>query len=645
MGQKIKIFDMGFYAIKKQSNAFLFFIASISLTGSLQAQHFIPYQDSAHIDHIFDQTAFLGGGAVFFDYDNDQDEDLYITAGNDRDHFYENNGDGTFTYKSVEAGFIVTKLYYTTGVIAGDIDNDGFKDLFITTWFSDLEPIGKNLLYKNNGDGTFTEIWNHNTDADKTQCMGATFIDFNLDGLLDLYTISYVEESAFLYDDNGTIIGYDHTCHQNRFYKNIGNGQFEEMTFQVNLDNNGCSLATSATDFDLDGDMDILLANDFGEFIQPNQLFENNFLANGIFLESGPAFNADAGMYGMGIAVGDIDNDLDLDYYVTNFGKNLLLENNESGFNNITDASGSGDEWIIGDSLNAVGWGTVFLDIDNDMDLDLYVGNGYVPSPAFLSTAIFQNDQLFLNDGNAHFTNIGPSYGIENPYTTRGVTYADYDNDGDLDILAVVENVPVNDNTWATVLYNNQAGNDKNWLQISLEGIHVNRDAYGSKVYLFAGDKILLQEVSGGDSHASQISSRIHFGLDDVAEVDSLQIWWTGGENVQTHYNITANQHIYIQEDTTTQIINAVEEEWEAISFSLSPNPAKDQLSVHFNKPATFSEGSLSFYNTTGQKVKQYSFRHSSNRIALAIHELPAGIYMVELKISGQVHLRKLVVQ
>ena len=113
-------------------------------TKNVNAQFFEAYQDSANIDHIFNHTGFLGGGAAFFDYDNDGDDDLYITAGNERDHFYENNGDGTFTYNSIDAGFLITKLYYTTGVIAGDIDNDGFKDLFVTTWFSDFEPTGKN---------------------------------------------------------------------------------------------------------------------------------------------------------------------------------------------------------------------------------------------------------------------------------------------------------------------------------------------------------------------------------------------------------------------------------------------------------------------------------------------------------------------
>ncbi|MEO1258541.1 MAG: FG-GAP-like repeat-containing protein [Bacteroidota bacterium] len=624
--------------------AILFCLATIPYL--VHCQHFIEQQDSAHIDHIVDHTAFLGGGATFFDYDNDGDEDLYITAGNDRDHFYENNGDGTFAYKSVEAGFVITKIYYTTGVIAGDIDNDGFKDLFITTWFSDFEPLGKNLLYKNNGDGTFSEIWNQQEEKDKQQTMGATFIDFDLDGLLDIYTVSYVKDAAFTYDNDGNIVGYEHICYQNRFYRNLGNGEFVDKTGNVFLGDTGCSLAAVASDFDLDHDMDVYLANDFGEFIRPNKLFKNN-INNLEFLEVGMSYNANTRMYGMGIAAGDIDNDLDIDYYITNFGKNVLLRNDGNIFSDITDASSAGDEWIIEDSLMTVGWGTVFLDIDNDSDLDLYVGNGYVPSPSFLNSNIFQNDKLFLNNGHAEFSDVSEAYGVENKYVTRGVSYADYDNDGDLDILAVVEDAPINDFGWATILYNNQFGNEKNWLQVSLEGIKVNRDAYGSKIYLYADENTWLHEIGGGESHASQVSSRAHFGLNDIEQVDSLKVIWTGGKKVQTVYDIEVNQHLYILEDTTEiDLVNQNELIKNQINFNISPNPSKGELNITMNNlPTKSNNGTIEIYNLLGAINKKINIGSMERNIKIGLSELPDGLYFISVKYGTAIFTERIILQ
>ena len=626
----------------KISTCFIFSLFSFQAG----AQHFLEFQDSANIDHIVKHTGFLGGGAAFFDYDNDGDDDLYITAGNDRDHFYVNNGDGTFTYRSIEAGFIITKLYYTTGVIAGDIDNDGFKDLFITTWFSDFEPSGKNLLYKNNGDGTFTEIWNHMTDKDNTQCMGATFIDYDLDGLLDIYTVSYVKDAIFTYDNNGNIIGFDHNCYENRFYRNLGNLQFEEISAAVKLNDSGCALAVTATDFDKDGNMDIYLANDFGEFIKPNKLFQNNF-DQLKFTDVSAAYAADAGIYGMGIAVGDIDNDLDLDYYVTNFGKNLLLRNDGSIFSNITDISNTGDEWIIEDSLMAVGWGTVLLDIDNDSDLDLYVGNGYVPGPSFLNTFIFQNDKLFLNNGNSEFSDVSTAYGIENKYTTRGVSYSDYDNDGDLDILAVVENVPINGgHDWATILYNNQAGNTNNWFQATLEGVKTNRDAYGSKIYVYANGNTWLNEISGGGSHASHVSSRAHFGLGDIDHIDSVKVIWTGGKNQQTIYDLPVNQHILIKEDTTSiPVVNNTRPINSSFYFHISPNPSEGDFNIQFNNSIHSTSGEINIYNMIGELKEKQIIDLDQGNVEMNFPYLTDGFYLFSIKIDNQLFTKKIIIQ
>ena len=547
----------------------IFWLASLCTVVSfaIQAQHFVQGQDETGINHFSNHNGlFMGGGAAWIDYDNDGDEDLYLTSGDAMDHFYENNGDGTFTEKGVEVGLVITDFIFTTGVIVGDIDNDGFKDLFVTTDFSDLESPHKNLLFRNNGDGTFSEIWEEEGVADKAYSMGATFLDFNQDGLLDIYVVNYIRDGDFIYDANNVIIGFAHTCYRNTLYLNQGDNEFLEVAVTHNLNDSGCSLAVTISDFDTDGDADIYLANDFGEFILPNSLYQNN---NGNFEDVAPLLEADISMYGMGITVGDVDMDRDMDFYVTNFGKNVLLENNQTVFTEIGSEAGVADEWVFQDSVQAIGWGTAFLDIDNDMDLDLYVANGFVPGPsAILSTGTGQPDRLFINDGIGNFTEVSEGYGTTNTQEARGVSFADYDNDGDLDIVSVVLNIPQNIANPQTKIFKNNLGNEKNWLQVTLEGTEINRDAIGSRLSLHLGNTVLEREVNGGSSHCSFNSSKIHFGLDDVEVVDSLVVTWTGGEKTETVYDIAANQLIHIVEDTTVIVPPVSTQDWNAVSYT-----------------------------------------------------------------------------
>ena len=608
-------------------------------TNTVTGQHFLDVQDEAQIDHVTSHTAFLGGGGAFLDYDNDGDEDIYLIGGAEVDRLYENNGDGTFSERTAEAGLFSTSFYYTTGVTAGDIDNDGDTDIFVTTWFGDL--FAKNLLFRNNGNGTFSDIWIQLEDADQVLSMGAVLIDFDLDGLLDIYVINYVEDAQFTYDENNQVIGFEHICYGNRFYHNLGGGQFSEITESVGLHDTGCALAVAATDYDLDGDLDIYLANDFGEFIQPNRLFRNNYPVPS-FTEVGAETGADIGMYGMGIAVGDVDMDLDLDYYVTNFGRNVMLRNDGGTFTDVTNQTGTADTWDIQDSLLTVGWGTALLDIDNDSDLDLYVANGYVPSPNFIDARIFIQDRLFRNEGDWNFTEVGADYGIDNVFTTRGFTYADYDNDGDLDMLAIVMNVPLNEGTWQTKLYNNQVGNELNWLQVSLEGVDANRSAFGSRIYVYAGELALMHELAGGASHASQLSSRAHFGLGETASIDSLAVVWPGGFRRQVLYDLSVNQHLTIIEDTTividtVQIVNTTSELRSPVPIQVSPNPSSGRLRLEALDAGQPVLRSLQIRDAMGKMMPGTAMiagSHSTLPIELDLSSFPPGLYLLRITLA-----------
>ncbi|MEM9820580.1 MAG: FG-GAP-like repeat-containing protein [Bacteroidota bacterium] len=598
----------------------------------LWAQYFVESNAATQVDHVVQHFQYMGGGAAFFDADNDGDDDLYLTSGEGMDHFYLNNGDGTFDLNSEAAGFTMTDTMYTIGVIAGDIDNDGFKDLFVTTDKSDNQSKAKNLLFKNNGDGTFSEIWQEDLFIDKSFSMGATFLDYNLDGLLDIYVINYVKAVNFIQDPQGNITGFDHECYRNTMYLNLGNGDFEEKSQSLNLIEAGCALAVTASDFDLDHDLDIYIANDFGPFIQANHLFRNNY-PNPLFQDVAPTLNAATPMYGMGIAVGDIDGDLDLDYYVTNFGKNLLLRNDLTGFTDITDQAQVGDEWVVEGESMAIGWGTAFLDFDNDTDLDLYVANGFVPSPDFLPSTFDMSDQLFRCEEDLTYARLSTDYGIQNEYLSRGMAYSDYDNDGDLDIISVVLRAPLNDPTRKSVFYTNQMGNQKNWLKIRLEGKTVNRDAIGSKVYVHAGEKVLMREQSGGSSHCSHNSSVLHFGLDDIEVVDSIEVVWTGGLKRQVEYAINANQTIDIQESILSSVADLP-----AVfnKVQLFPNPAKQQIRLYF--PEGWPDGNwhLSIWNSLGQRVENRPAKGENNAEWIEVRNYTPGMYTIRLT-DGQV--------
>jgi hypothetical protein len=332
-----------------------------------------------------------------------------------------------------------------------------------------------------------------------------------------------------------------------------------------------------------------------------------------------------------------------------------LLRNYGDFFTNITDVAGVGDEWIIPDSLLAIGWGTSFLDIDNDSDLDLYVANGFVPSPSFLNSTLHMNDKLFINEGNLQFTDTDTIFGIQNKYASRGMAYSDYDNDGDLDVLSVVLNVPINGSGWKTILYRNEKGNEKNWLQVSLEGVDVNRDAYGSKIFVHADGNVLFEEVSGGSSHASHHSSRIHFGLDTISMVDSIEVLWTGGNRRQLLYDIEANKAIEILEDTTLALLNestmmdtividaTIDLTKNNPSMEVAPNPTKDILNVEIKNNQ--GAGELLLYNILGQLKKGKTVAKQDRNVILDLGEMEAGVYILTYLSEGVMLTRKILLE
>ncbi|MEM9022936.1 MAG: CRTAC1 family protein, partial [Bacteroidota bacterium] len=522
---------------------FLLYLCAAALPAVAWAQTFTEVRQDAGISGFCTNQNAHGAGTAFFDYDNDGFEDLYVVSGNGMDQLYHNEGDGTFRRVTIEAGIDTTEALNTFGVVTGDVDNDGFRDIFVTTG-----GVSNNLLFMNNGDGTFSE---RSASANITQVAnstGAAMGDINLDGWLDIYVTNYIEFDAFITDSNGIGIGFAHDCHDDFFYLNNGNGTFSEIGGALSIADSGCGFQVAFTDYDMDRDQDIYVINDFGAWVKPNGLYRNNYPAFD-FTDVSAASGMDVAIYGMGIAIGDYDEDLDLDYYVANLGRNVLLQNQGNGVTvDVTDSAGVEDTFV-NDPVLTVGWGTGFLDYDNDAYLDLYVVNGFIFTPPFLFNDQKNPNKLYRNNqADGTFTDVSVQEGVSDSTISRGYAHADYDRDGDLDLVIgpTLCSVPASPPTQIR-FYRNDLQNGKHWLQVELQGVTGNRDGYGALVYAFAGGRKFLREINGGSSHCSQNTSMAHFGLDSISQVDTLIVSWLGGAR-DTVYGVAADQRIRVVE-------------------------------------------------------------------------------------------------
>lgn len=554
------------------------------------------------INHHYLGVNEMGGGAAFFDFNNDSYEDLWISGGVNMDAFYKNNGDGTFSNISLEAGLAATNFFVTTGVVSGDVNNDGFRDVLVLTHRSH-----RLLLFINNGDQTFSEeSLMRGLGGVTAQNFAAAFSDVNLDGHLDIYVGNYLNKGDLIYEGN-EVTGFDYECHPNWFFLNQGDGTFSQKAAEFGIDDNGCALAVIFTDYDMDSDPDLLVANDFGEWVTPNGLFENDFPADTL-PNIGASSGMDVGIYGMGIAVGDYDRDLDLDYYITNLGRNVFLENQNDGtFLDNSSFTGTEDTYMDSDSLFATGWGTAFIDLDNDADLDLFVCNGFIPSADFIANNKVNKNRLFINDGNEagvgySFSEFALGTGLDDGGRGRGFAYSDYDNDGDLDLIIINNNRQATpDSIHGVLLYRNDLETNGNWLKVSLEGVKNNRDAFGATIKIVVGNMKWVHDYNGGfGTHASQSSSIAHFGLGEHGKVDSLIVTWPGG--AKSYFsNISSNQAVHIKEE---QIVSSQDQQLipRKFSFKVYPNPFVEELNIQFRLEKSEAVN-IEVFDVLGRKI------------------------------------------
>lgn len=498
-----------------------------------------------------------GCGVALFDYDNDGWMDIFMMSGTRLEGFpkgqeptnrlYRNNKNGTFTDVTDKAN--LRRTGWASSVAVGDYDNDGFEDLFLTYW-------GQNALYRNNGNGTFSDA----TEKSKLKTSetrwgsGATFVDYDRDGDLDLFVANYLKFDIAKVPEAGKGAncvwkGILVNCgpkglptDTNLFYQNNGDGTFTDVSVQSGVAKvtGRYSMTAIVTDYNNDGWPDIYVACDS----TASTLYRNN--KNGTFtdvsLESGTAYSEDGNAQaGMGVSTGDYDGDGLPDIFKTHFADDLPILYRNSGREYFEDASR-----LAGfDHTRHVQWGTGFADFDNDgwVDILTVTGNVYPEIEKIFKEYPYRGPRLvYQNLGNGRFKDVTAiaGSGVAENKSSRGSAYGDFDNDGDIDVVVMNMNEPPS-------LIRNDSKSSNNWLTIKLMGTKSNRSAIGVRVTLKSGNHTQVQEVTSQSSYYSHNDMRVHFGLGTNKLAETIEIRWPNG-NVETVKNIAANQFISIKE-------------------------------------------------------------------------------------------------
>jgi len=494
-----------------------------------------------------------GPGCAFLDYDNDGWLDIYLVNSGECDFYkppkplrnalYKNNRDGTFTDVTEKAG--VGAGGFGMGVAVGDYDNDGFPDLYITQY-------GRSILFRNNGDGTFSDVTQKAGVGVQGWASQAVWFDYDNDGRLDLF----VGQFAGFDKANGCGISSDgkrHYCIPRIFrpmpswlFHNNGDGTFTDVSKESGIAASlGKAWGAVATDVNNDGRMDLFVANDtIGNFLFINR-------GDGRFEEAGLradiAYSADGrARSGMGVDSADFDNDGWMDLFVANIDEeifSLYRNNHDATFDDQAMRLGVGmaTRWMSG-------WGMKFIDYDNDGDLDLFLANGFPDDLVedFSSRVKYQEPLLLFQNKGGKYNNVsdqsGPVFGKS--FSARGMSVGDFNNDGGIDVLVAV-------NDGAPILLRNNVGKENHWLGVKLVGTKSNRDAVGGRLTYKAGDLTRSRMKTSGGSFLSSHDPRMLLGLGKRAKLDSLDVQWPQpGGAVERFTDLPIDRYITIVEGT-----------------------------------------------------------------------------------------------
>ncbi len=536
----------------------MFLLLWMSAAAGAQTIHFRDITGPAGIHFVHNNAAFgkkylpetMGPGCAFIDYDNDGWPDILLINGkNWPGHpgatttlkLYHNNHNGTFTDVTRKAGLAIPM--FGLGVAVGDYDNDGFDDLFITA-------LGQSHLFHNNGNGTFSDatrtagLWGPNEFS-----TGASWVDYDRDGKLDLVVANYVQWSIagdLFCTLDGTRKSYctpeSYKGSSARLWHNLGHGKFEDATQKAKFyDPTSKSLGVAILDYDSDGWPDILLSND----TQPNKLYLNKH--DGTFdergISAGIAFSEDGvARAGMGVDAADYDRSGHASIIITNFANQMLSLYHNEGNGLFVDEAPRSD--VGRASLVTLGFGCFFFDYDNDGWPDIFVADGHIENEierVQKRVTYAEPPHLFRNLGGGKFTEVTQTLGevFASPKVARGAAFADIDHDGALDILLTT-------NGGRVYLFRNEGGTNHS-LRVNLKGTKSNRDGIGAVIRVVSGKEHQWQMVRSGSSYLSQSELVATFGLGSAAKADSLEVQWPGGQ-VDKLANLNTGQTVTIEE-------------------------------------------------------------------------------------------------
>jgi hypothetical protein len=516
-------------------------------------KHSAPTLDSK-LENIMPIIASMGAGVSIVDFDKDGWNDIYLTNSGEgsSNALFRNNQDGTFTDVAGHLGIADVNQKengVSMGAVWGDFDNDGFEDLLIYKW-------GQTALFKNNEGKNFTRVENAGF-PEWANINTAVWFDYNRDGLLDIFLGGYFPENINLWKLENTRImpeSFEYAKNGGRkyLYKNLGGGRFEEVSEKMGIKTNRWALAVGAADLNDDGFVDLFIANDYGV----SELFFNDkgekFVDAGE--KSGVGF---APKSGMNAVFGDVLNDGRLSIYVSNISEEgILLQGNNLW---MPKPNTSGNELKYENQANNFGvelggwsWGSQFGDLNNDGNLDLFLTNGFISAEKATnywydyskitvgnntiigdaanwaamngrSLAGFQQKKVWLNDGAGKFNDVALSVGVTETFDGRAVAFADLWNRGVLDVIIANQNAPV-------LIYKNIVNAENNWIDFELEGALSNKSAIGTQIKILWNGQTQTQEIHGGIGFCSQNQRRVHFGLGKTQKVEKVEIRWSSGK-------------------------------------------------------------------------------------------------------------------
>ena len=516
-------------------------LSALSFQGFTGTFHFVDVTQETGIDfqhtdgstgerHIVESVSC---GLALFDFDNDNDIDIYFLNGTNlksdpsappvSNRLYRNDGNWKFTDITDQAG--VGDQGYGLGICVGDYDNDGHADLY-------LNNFGPNVLYRNNGGGTFSDVTAKAGVSNGSEVgAGTCFLDIDNDGDLDLFVANYIQYRP---EDNKQRIVNGHPAYpgpmlfgpaSDTLYRNNGDGTFTDISQASGIANHkGTSMGAIASDYDGDGDTDIIVGND----AMGNYVYQND--GSGSFQEVGLLTGLAYDLHGqgqgtMGVECADYDNDGLLDFYMTSYQKQwaTLYKNLGQGyFSDVTMMTGAGIE-----TLPRVTWGTGLVDFDNDGHRDIYIACGHLQDNIGLwdDSGTYRSPNVFLaNNGNGKFISASKAAGpgLKPIGSSRGAAFDDLDNDGDVDVVIL-------NSRQAPTILKNASNTDNAWLRVHLRGTKSNRDGVGAMIKVTVGDKHYIDEVRSGRGYQSAYQSQPHFGLGKTSTIQQIEVTWPSG--------------------------------------------------------------------------------------------------------------------